>query len=56
MGTPTKYVSAIAGRHFWSTDEGAPFWLDFIFHATIIFIWGAMFIVIYQLRKLKKVV
>ncbi len=56
MGTPTKTVSAIAGRHLWSTDDNAPFWLDFIFHATIIFIWGAMFIVIYQLRKLKKVV
>jgi len=55
MGTPTISKSAIAGRHLWSTDESAPFWLDFIFHATIIFIWGAMFIVIYQLRKLKKV-
>ena len=54
MGTPTISKSAIAGRHLWSTDESAPFWLDFIFHATIIFIWGAMFIVIYQLRKLKK--
>jgi len=54
MGTPTTRVSAIAGRHLWSTDESAPFWLDFIFHSTIIFIWGAMFIVIYQLRKLKK--
>ncbi|MCF6271299.1 MAG: c-type cytochrome [Melioribacteraceae bacterium] len=56
MGTPTTKISAIAGRHLWSTDDNAPFWLDFIFHATIIFIWGAMFIVIYQLRKLKKVV
>jgi len=55
MGTPTISVSAIAGRHLWSTDESAPFWLDFIFHSTIIFIWGAMFIVIYQLRKLKNV-
>jgi len=55
MGTPTIYRSAIAGRHLWSTDESAPFWLDFIFHSTIIFIWGAMLIVIYQLRKLKKV-
>jgi cytochrome c5 len=54
MGKPTKYVSAIAGRHFWSTDENAPAWLDFIFHATIIFFWSAMFIVVYQLRKLKK--
>jgi hypothetical protein len=55
MGTPTEKISAIAGRHLWSTDENAPFWLDFIFHSTIIFIWGAMFIVIYQLRKLKRV-
>ena len=55
MGTPTTSISAIAGRHLWSTDESAPFWLDFIFHTTIIFIWGAMFIVLYQLRKLKKV-
>ncbi len=55
MGTPTKFVSAIAGNHLWSTDENAPFWLDFIFHSTIIFIWGAMFIVIYQLLKLKRV-
>jgi hypothetical protein len=56
MGKPTINISAIAGRHLWSTDENAPFWVDFIFHSTIIFIWGAMFIVIYQLRKLKKVV
>ncbi len=55
MGTAKTYVSAIAGNHLWSTDENAPFWLDFIFHSTIIFIWGAMFIVIYQLRKLKNV-
>ena len=54
MGTPTKSVSAIAGRHLWSTDDNAPIWLDVIFHGTIIFIWGAMFIVLYQLRKLKK--
>jgi len=54
MGTPTISKSAIEGRHLWSTDESAPFWLDFIFHSTIIFIWVAMFIVIYQLRKLKK--
>ncbi len=54
MGTPTKPLSAIAGRHLWSTDDQAPLWLDIIFHATIIFIWGAMFVIIYQLRKLKK--
>ncbi|MCP5061772.1 MAG: cytochrome c [Ignavibacteriae bacterium] len=54
MATPTKYTSAIAGKHFWSTDENAPTWLNFIFHATIIFFWGAMFVVIYQLRNLKK--
>ncbi len=54
MGTPSRPVSAIAGRHLWSTDDQAPLWLDFIFHATIIFIWGAMFVILYQLRKLKK--
>ena len=54
MATPTKYTSAIAGKHFWSTDENAPTWLNFIFHATIVFFWGAMFVVIYQLRNLKK--
>ncbi len=54
MATPTKTISTIAGKHFWSTDENAPTWLNFIFHATIIFFWSAMFVVIYQLRKLKK--
>lgn len=55
MGTPTKSISATAGRHLWSTDDNAPIWLDVIFHGTIIFIWGSMFVVLYQLRKLKKV-
>lgn len=54
MGTPTKSISATAGRHLWSTDDNAPIWLDVIFHGTIIFIWGAMLVVLYQLRKLKK--
>ncbi|MEN8191533.1 MAG: cytochrome c [Bacteroidota bacterium] len=54
MGKPFTPVSAIAGRHLWSTDENTPLWLEMIFHATILFIWGAMFLVIYQLFKMKK--
>jgi len=54
MVEPVSKASAIEGSHLWSKRIDAPFWLQFIFHATVFGVWGAILYVVFGLRKLKK--
>jgi len=54
MVEPVIHISAIEGRHLWSTSKKAPYWLKITFLITIISIWGAIFYILFGLGKLKK--
>lgn len=54
MVEPTIKVSAIEGRHLWSTSKNAPYWLKITFLITVVSIWGAIFYIVFGLGKLKK--
>ncbi|OQY00103.1 MAG: hypothetical protein B6I20_09215 [Bacteroidetes bacterium 4572_117] len=54
IANPAVLKSAIEGRHLWSKDNSAPIWLRITFFASILFVWGTIFIVLFGLKKIKK--
>lgn len=52
--TPKVVISAIEGRHLWSTNSMAPIWLIITFLVAVIGVWGVLLYVVLKLRKIKK--
>ena len=54
LATPTKIISATAGRHLWSKAKHAPIWLIIVFNLVFVSTWCTIVYVLLGLRKLSK--
>jgi mono/diheme cytochrome c family protein len=54
IARPHVAVSAIAGRHLWSTDAMAPIWIKFTFFIVVFGVWAVLIYIVFGLMRLRK--
>jgi hypothetical protein len=54
IGKPNHAKSLVAGRAMWNVRSKAPFWIMFSYIFVVIGVWGILFFIIFQIRKIKK--
>jgi len=53
-GEPSQYVSAFNKRSLFARRGWSPLWLDWMAYSIIVAVWGVLFYLFLQIRKLKK--